>query len=58
MSVEDRLNRLEKIVIHLQYLTLLHADFFKGKDEKNSTETLEQLVSEIAAERGLQSPEA
>jgi phage protein D len=55
MSVEDRLDRLEKIVIHLQYLTLLHGDFFKGKDEKHSIETLGQLVNEIAAEHGLQS---
>jgi hypothetical protein len=53
MSVEDRLDRLEKIVIHLQYLSLLHADFFKGKDEKNSIETLGQLVGDIAAEHGL-----
>ncbi len=58
MSIEDRLNRLEKIVIHLQYLTLLHGDFFKGKDEKNSIETLGQLISEIADEHGLQSAES
>jgi phage protein D len=58
MSVEDRLDRLEKIVIHLQYLTLLHADFFKGRDERRSVETLGQLVSEIAAEHGLDSAES
>jgi hypothetical protein len=55
MSLDERVERLEKIVIQLQYLTLLHGDFFKGKDEKNSIETLGALIGEIAAEHGLSS---
>jgi hypothetical protein len=53
MYLEERISRLEKIVIHLQYLTLLHGDFFKGKDEKNSIAELSSLVEEIAREHGL-----
>jgi hypothetical protein len=53
MDLEERVSRLENIVIHLQYLTLLHGDFFKGKDEKNSISALSSLVEEIAREHGL-----
>ena len=55
MNIEERVDRLEKIVIHLQYLTLLHGDFFKGKDEKNSIQALGDLVAEVAADQGLAS---
>jgi hypothetical protein len=54
MNLEERVTRLEKIVIHLQYLTLLHGDFFKGKDEKSSISELSSLVEQIAREHGLQ----
>lgn len=53
MDLEERITRLEKIVIQLQYLTLLHGDFFKGKDEKNSIAELSSLVDGIAREHGL-----
>jgi hypothetical protein len=53
MTLEERVSRLEKAVIHLQYLTLLHGDFFKGKDEKNSIAALGELISQIASEHGL-----
>ncbi len=53
MDFEDRITRLEKIVIQLQYLTLLHGDFFKGKDEQDSISELSSLVEQIAREHGL-----
>ena len=58
MTLDERVERLERIVIQLQYLTLLHGDFFKGKDEKNSIETLGELVAQISAEHGLSSSES
>ena len=58
MTLDERVERLERIVIQLQYLTLLHGDFFKGKDEKNSIESLGELVAQIAAEHGLSSSES
>ncbi len=57
MTLDERVERLERIVIQLQYLTLLHGDFFKGKDEKNSIESLGELIAQIAAEHGLSSSE-
>lgn len=58
MTLEERVVRLEKAIIHLQYLTLLHGDFFKGKDEKNSIAELSELVSQIASEHGLSAAES
>jgi hypothetical protein len=57
MTLDERVERLERIAIQLQYLTLLHGDFFKGKDEKNSIETLGELIAQIADEHGLSSAE-
>jgi hypothetical protein len=58
MNLEERVYRLEKIAIQLQYLTLLHGDILKDEREKRSIETLGALITEVGAEHGLSSAES
>jgi hypothetical protein len=52
MDVNDRLTRLERAVIQLQFLALENEGLIKGKDEKEAIRVLGELTAAMSAEHG------
>ena len=52
MSLEERIVRLERAVIQLQYLVLENEGILKSKSEKKAVELLGELTAQMAAELG------